>query len=320
MKRIRIGTRGSKLALIQAELSAAWFKAIVPGVEIEIVPIVTSGDKKQGTVAAGVSEKRDWIDEIERAVVEGEVDFAIHSAKDVPVEIDGRTVLFPVMKRADARDVFIARDTLRKGVGSGFLSLPKAAVVGTCSVRRQAQLAALRPDITLVNVRGNVTTRIEKLKSRAELDGLVLAAAGVGRLGLPSNIGEPFQVEAMVPSMNQGFIGCQCSLERNDLVSLIQANVEPRELAAFNAERAVIATLNADCQSAVGVYAIVDRGELTVHARVNSPDGKQVLDERASGEPRKADQLGSDIARRLLKSGANDLLLAPSLLRGAPTL
>lgn len=307
-KKIRIGTRGSKLALAQAELMRDTLLRVHPALEVEFVTIVTSGDRKQGTPLAESGDKKDWVLEIELAVLRGEIDLAAHSSKDVPVGIEPGTVLFPAGGRGNPRDAFVSREGLKKGVVSPFLSVRAGARVGTASLRRRAQLLRLRPDLEVVAVRGNVPTRIEKLRSSADLDGIVLACAGLDRLGLDALVREEFSIRDVVPAVGQGMLLAQYKEDREDIRGLLERTAVEEDVAAWRAERAVIEVLEADCRSAVGVYAYVEGNSVTVIARVLSHDGSIWIEDRAKGDAGVAGQLGQELGERLVNKGALEIL------------
>jgi hydroxymethylbilane synthase len=280
---MRLGTRGSALALAQARLAAA---AI--GGDPEIVVVQTYGDRERAAL-----DKSKWVAELERALLDGEIDVAVHSAKDVPAELAAGTMLAGALPREDARDVLV-------GDAPGLEALPAGARVGTASLRRAAQLRATRADLEIVEVRGNVDTRLGRLAA-GQVDALVLAAAGLQRLGRD----EPAVPLNTVPAAGQGVVVLQTRAD--DAPPAL-----PRDADAWDrllAERACVAALGADCHSAVGAHAVrTGGGVLTLRAWAGAPDGSAWVADALIGSD--ADTLGRDGARRMLSAGAGELIAA----------
>jgi hydroxymethylbilane synthase len=309
--RLIVGSRGSKLALWQAhwvrdQLAAA-------GYEIEIRIIKTTGDRLQ-SVAPGeplpssmaqtiaeVGSKGLFIKEIEEALLAGEIDVAVHSLKDLPTDQPAGLVLGAVPQREDARDVFIARD------GLPLESLPPGARVATSSLRRQAQLRALRHDLVCVAMRGNLDTRLRKLE-RGDCEALVLAAAGVHRLGLTDRITSYFSVDQMCPAVGQGALGIEI---RADDPGASKAVARLDQLAthlAVRAERAVLRRLGGGCQVPIAAHAVAEDGHMRLQGLVASLDGTQVIRARTTGLPSDPEALGAAVAEELLRHGAREIL------------
>jgi hydroxymethylbilane synthase len=303
---IRIGTRASKLALTQTGLVATALSE--RGHTVEVIEIKTLGDKKQGTAEAGRGDKRDWIHELELAVIERSIDLAVHSGKDVPALIAPETTLLPVLERADPRDVFIGRRESPSGRRICFADVPATGIIGTASLRRRAQVLTQLPKSTVREHRGNVPTRLQKLDDSTDLSGIILAAAGINRLGLTGIEAEPLDPRHFVPAINQGLLTVQI---RRDAIALerMLAEIQDRAtVAAFITERRCIELLDADCNSAVSVYAEVHAADVILHARVMLPDGSKLiaLDERA---PLAASaDLGRRVGEALIAKGANTIL------------
>ncbi len=296
---IRIASRGSTLALVQTDLVQTALHALSPATCFESVVIRTTGDIKQGTPLADLGDKKDWILEIEDAVVRREVDLAVHSGKDVPCDIHPDTELLPVLDRAPAADVFLSRRYQR------LEDLPPGSTVGASSFRRQAQLLRLHPELRVVKVRGNVPSRVSRLD---ELDGLILALAGLKRLGLESEVREVFSVDTFVPAVNQGTLVAQLRRDNNKIRSLLLGVCNENVRCAWETERTFICKLEGDCSSAIGVYAEVRDSELWAHARVLNHSGKIAVDARRKGEKTCAKELGNDLADELLSKGAKGIL------------
>jgi hydroxymethylbilane synthase len=277
---IRIGTRGSALALAQARWVAARISE-----ETEIVPVSTSGDR-----GAPVGDKSRWVSELERALLEGRVDMAVHSAKDVPAQLAPGLALIAIPPRADPRDALC-------GAGS-LASLAVGARVGTSSLRREAQLRAVREDLRIVELRGNVDTRLRKLAAR-EVDALVLARAGLERLGRSDEAGGV--LDELVPAAGQGAL----FVEGRDGVS-VDGLDDPAARECVLAERELTARLGASCNTPVGAFAtVVGDGELELRGWVGRPDGSQWISDRLRG---RAEGLGLAVAERMLAAGAGELL------------
>jgi hydroxymethylbilane synthase len=288
---MRIGTRGSTLALAQAGWVA---ERLAPG--SELVTVTTAGDRQ-----AAVGDKSRWISELERALLTGEVDLAVHSAKDVPAELAAGLELVAVPPRADPRDAIC-------GVSS-LAALATGARVGTSSLRRAAQLRAAREDLQIVEVRGNVDTRLRKLAA-GEVDALVLAVAGLERLGRAAEVGGI--LEELVPAAGQGALALEARVGESDAARLNDAEA----WLCVTAERELTRALEASCDTPVGAYArAVERGLLELRAWVGLPDGSAWLSDCVRGAP---GGLGAKAAERLLSTGAGELLAQAERLRRAP--
>ena len=300
---MRIATRGSQLALWQANHVRDLLTRNHPGLVIELVVIKTQGDKILDTPLAKIGGKGLFIKELEQAMLAGEADLAVHSMKDVPVEVPAE-LHFPVMlTREDPRDCLVSH---RPG---GFNGLPEGAVVGTSSLRRRSQLHALRPDLQLVDLRGNVTTRLEKL-ARGEFDAIVLAHAGLRRLGLTQHVAALFSTTELLPAVGQGIIGIEC--RRGD--PRIEALLAPLDDAdahdAIAAERGLNARLQGGCQVPIGGHASFEGNELVLRGLVASLDGREVVRAERRGARHEAAALGEAVGQALLDAGAGALLAA----------
>ena len=296
---IRIGTRASALALVQAESVATALRG--RGHEVELVPMRTEGDRLASAKLAAVGGKGLFVREIEEALRAGSIDVAVHSLKDLPAETPDGLVLTAFPPREDPRDVLVSR------VPGGLDALPAGAVVGTSSPRRRALVLAARPDVTVEPLRGNVDTRLKKLEAGV-CDATVLAAAGLARLGVSAPNTTPLPVETFVPAVGQGVLGIEAREDdarvRGALTVLDDA---PTRVCAL-AERAFLARLGASCVTPVAAHATLERDTLTMCALVVSEDGKQLLIERGSAEPAGAVALGRRLADKLLDQGAAALV------------
>lgn len=297
MTSLRIGSRGSQLALWQANHVAALLREQGHDVSIEIIK--TTGDKILDVALAKVGSKGMFTKEIEEALVDGRVDLAVHSMKDVPTELPPEFDLVAIMKREDARDAFIS--VKYKHVPS----LPQGARVGTSSLRRQCQLKALRPDLEIIPLRGNVDTRFKKLES-GEYDAIILAAAGVHRLGLHKHLGYYIPVEEMCPAVGQGALAIEIRRRDAAAQSALACLDHADTRAAITCERALLRSLGGGCQVPIGAFAEERGGGLHLIAMAGRSDGSEVLREQASGND--PEQLGRDTAQALLRRGAARIL------------
>ncbi|MCA9169581.1 MAG: hydroxymethylbilane synthase [Planctomycetales bacterium] len=296
---VRLGTRGSPLALWQADWVTAELEAL--GVRVQRVLIETTGDVRTGPIgqlaAQGVFTK-----EIQRALLDRQIDLAVHSLKDLPTEVVPGLALAAVPARAALGDVLISRD------GVKFADLPQAAIVGTGSLRRRSQLLAARPDLQLQDVRGNVDTRLRKLQE-GQFDALVLAEAGLRRLGLAEHIVEIFDKRVMLPAVGQGALGLETRVDDQVLRELLQQLNHPATRAAVDAERSLLAALRGGCLAPVGAWGrLDDEQQLVLDAVVLSLDGRQVLRGTAVGNAADAVTIGRSVAEKLLEQGAAELI------------
>ncbi len=299
MARLRIGSRGSQLALWQANHVAGLLRERGHQVEIEIIK--TTGDKITEVALAQVGTKGMFTKEIEEALAEGRVDLAVHSLKDLPTELADSFVLAAVMKRQDPRDVFLSLRYAR------FADLPQGARVGTSSLRRQAQLKSVRPDLNIFPLRGNVDTRLRKLEND-EFDTIILAAAGLNRLGRTERIREVMPVEVMCPAVGQGALGIEARIDDRATLAELAFLDDRAARSTTAAERALLRTLGGGCQVPIGAHAELVDGELRLMAVVAQPDGSQVLREQQTGAD--PEQLGTGVGKTLLQRGADAILRA----------
>lgn len=299
--KVRIATRKSALALWQAEHVAARLRALASVDKVELVPLSTRGDEILDRSLQKIGGKGLFIKELEVAMADGRADLAVHSMKDVPVDMPEGFVLAATLERANPADALVARTV------TAFEALPEGATVGSSSLRRQAQLKYRRPDLVVRPLRGNVNTRLAKLEA-GEYDAIVLAAAGLERLELASHVTQQFTPGEMLPAAAQGVLGIECREDRSDVVELLAALQCQTSAATCAAERAVARRFGASCQSPVAAYAVVDGDRLSLSALVAVPDGSEVLCDQASGRAAEAEALGLGLAERMLGNGARDLL------------
>jgi hydroxymethylbilane synthase len=299
MSRVRLGTRASALALRQAEQVRARLRDVDGGLDVELREIRTQGDERQDLPLDALEGVGFFTSVIERALSEGEIDFAVHSFKDLPVELSPDLCIAAVPERAPVEDALCARDGLRLD------ALPTGARVGTSSLRRAAQLRSLRPDLAIQPLRGNVPTRLDRVTS-GDLDAVVLARAGLERLGLAARMTQVFRVEEMVPAPAQGALAIQARVSDADLVRRLRAlDHAPSRLAA-EAERRLLFALGGGCSVPVGACARWNSGRVHLVAGVFDPaTGARLL---ASGEADAPDEVAGLVARELLAGGAAELL------------
>jgi hydroxymethylbilane synthase len=300
LKALRIGTRGSPLALWQANSIAEALRHA--GTESELVIVKTSGDKFQQASFSKIAGKGVFIKELEDALLDRRVDLAVHSMKDVPTEIPKELVIAAICKREDVRDALISMS------GARFANLPRGARIGTGSLRRRAQLLHVRSDLQMLDIRGNVDTRLEKLK-RGDYDAIVLAKAGLDRLGLRGTISEVLSTEISLPAAGQGAIGIEARADDGDTLRAVAGLDDPDTRAGVEAERAALARLEGGCQVSIGAWGRVQDGQLALEVAVLSADGRERLWEKVSGSPTDAAPTGLEVAARLIERGARDLLV-----------
>jgi len=302
---LRIGTRGSLLAKWQAEsIRKRLFAAA--GVEAEIVIIKTAGDRMQQAPLTQIGGKGIFIKELEEALLEESIDLAVHSVKDIPTDTPSRLMFPAVCRRDDVRDCL---------VGSTLASLRQGARVGTSSLRRQAQVLHIRPDLDFRDLRGNVDTRLRKVES-GEYDAILLAKAGLDRLGVSQRISEILSPDVCMPAVGQGAIAVECRLKDTETADILAPLDDAETRTAIIAERALLAALQGGCQVPLGAWARIERGELVLEACVSSVDGVQYVKQRATAPPDQAAALGEHMARLLIEAGAQSILEEVSRQRG----
>ncbi|MCG1034474.1 hydroxymethylbilane synthase [Leclercia adecarboxylata] len=298
---LRIATRQSPLALWQAHYVKQRLEACHAGLRVELVPMVTRGDVILDTPLAKVGGKGLFVKELELALLEGRADIAVHSMKDVPVDFPEGLGLVTICEREDPRDAFVSNhyDSLD--------ALPQGSIVGTSSLRRQCQLAEYRPDLIIRSLRGNVGTRLGKLDN-GEYDAIILAVAGLKRLGLESRIKAALSPEQSLPAVGQGAVGIECRLDDTRTHALLAPLNHDETAIRVQAERAMNTRLEGGCQVPIGSYAELTDGELWLRALVGAPDGSQMVRGERRGKPQDAEQLGISLAEELLDNGAREIL------------
>lgn len=300
---IKIGTRKSALALWQAEFIKSELQRLNPSITVELVHFNTKGDRILEKPLAEVGGKGLFTAELEAAMHAGDIDIAVHSLKDMPTELPQGLTLGAISKREVPYDALISPQykTLDK--------LPKGARIGTSSLRRQAQLLHRRPDLKIEVIRGNVQTRLNKIEAEG-LDGVILAQAGLKRLGLDHQITQVFTADEMIPAVGQGALAIECradDVEMLDMLSLIDD--EPTRL-AVEGERSFLNQLNGNCQVPMGVHGTIEKGQLTLKALIASTDGKTVYEGELSGPATKSVMLGKNLAKALYEEGGKHIIEA----------
>jgi len=301
VKTVKIATRKSQLALWQANWVKGELEKCTTGLQVELVRIMTKGDKILDVPLAQVGGKGLFVKEIEDALLDGRADLAVHSMKDVPTELPAGLHLAVICEREDPRDAWFAQG------GVAFRDIPQGARVGTSSLRRQTQLRALRPDLAFENLRGNVDTRLRKLEE-GQYDAIVLAAAGVKRLGFADRVTEYLPAEVSLPAIGQGAVGIECRETDRETNALIEPLKHPATWTAVLAERAFLATLQGGCQVPIAAFAELREGQVHLRGLVGSLDGQTVIRGTRQGSPVDAQSLGIDLAEELLDRGAREIL------------
>jgi len=298
---VRIATRKSPLALWQAEYIRDRLLQLNEGLQVELIKMVTQGDKILDTPLAKVGGKGLFVKELETGMLNGEADIAVHSMKDVPVEFPPGLHLAVICEREDPRDAFVSNnfDTIE--------DLPEGATVGTSSLRRQCQIRAWRPDIKIADLRGNVNTRLKKL-DEGNYDAIILASAGLKRLGFDDRINAYLDTSICLPAIGQGAVGVECRIDDERIHALIDPLNDATTSTCVLAERAMNHRLEGGCQVPIAGYATLDGDTLQMRALVGRPDGTEVVKGEISGNAAEAESLGTALADDLLSRGAREIL------------
>ena len=298
---LRLGTRASALAQAQSGQMARALEARHPGLHVELVFIRTSGDRMQRGPVPPAGLKGLFVKEIEESLAAGEVDLGVHSMKDLPAHLAPGLVLGAVPSRADAHDVLVG------GPPGGIGALRAGSRVGTSSVRRRAQILAIRRDLAIVPLRGNVDTRLGRLES-GELDAIVLAAAGLARLGVVPPAMQPIPMEQLLPAVGQGALALECRADDARTRELLAGISDPTAEAAVSAERGFLVAIGGDCNTPLAACARVDHDRITLRALVTDPEGRERVEDARTRSIAEAARLGREVAERLLAAGAGRLL------------
>ena len=298
---IKIGTRGSKLALTQANLVADSLKKTDPGITAEICVIKTSGDIMQDVSLLKIGGKGVFVKEIEDALLSGTVDLAVHSMKDVPTEIPAGLTFAAIMQREDARDILVSKNNRKMEF------MPRGARIGTGSMRRAAQLLAILPDLAIVLLRGNLETRLKKIETE-NLQGIILAAAGMKRMGLAEKISQYLPVETMLPAVGQGALGLEIRAGDDELKAILaKLNHEPTA-AEVTAERSFLRHLGGGCLLPIAAFGKMEGDKLSLEGLVAAPQGSSIVRDRVQGSVFEAEELGKQLAKIILERGGKKLL------------
>ena len=302
-KTLKIATRQSPLALWQANYVKDRLQQLYPDLTIELVPMVTKGDVILDSPLAKIGGKGLFVKELENALLNKEADIAVHSMKDVPMQFPEGLGLAVICQREDPRDAFVSHSYRT------FAELPQGAVVGTSSLRRQCQLKALRPDLDIRSLRGNVGTRLSKLDN-GDYDAIILASAGLIRLGLADRIASFIDVEQSLPAAGQGAVGIECRTDDAQVQALLAPLVDTETTYCVLAERAMNNHLQGGCQVPIGGYAVLQQGQLYLRALVGDIDGSRIIRAEGKSAVENAEILGVKIAEQLLAQGADKILQA----------
>ncbi|MEN4981117.1 hydroxymethylbilane synthase [Erwinia billingiae] len=300
-KILRIATRQSPLALWQAHYVQQRLMACHPGLRVELVPMVTKGDVILDTPLAKVGGKGLFVKELEQAMLEDRADIAVHSMKDVPIAFPEGLGLVTICEREDPLDAFVSNQY------DSVDALPQGAVVGTSSLRRQCQLSARRPDLIIRSLRGNVGTRLGKLDA-GDYDAIILAVAGLKRLGLGDRIRYAMPAEESLPAVGQGAVGIECRLDDAQAIALLSALNDDDTAVRVKAERAMNTRLEGGCQVPIGSFALLQGDELWLRGLVGSPDGTAMIRGERRGPRADAEKMGISLAEELLNNGAREIL------------
>lgn len=298
---IRIATRKSALAMWQAEYVQALLTQHHPELTVELLPMSTQGDQILDSPLAKIGGKGLFIKELEIAMQEGRADLAVHSMKDVPVEFPEEFGLHAICEREDPRDAFVSNKYAEVN------ELPQGSVVGTCSLRRQCQLKATRPDLVIKDLRGNVNTRLAKLDD-GQFDAIILASAGLIRLEMHDRISSFIETEQSLPAVGQGAVGIECRNDDAELIKILSVLNCPETAVRITAERAVNAKLQGGCQVPIGSYAELEDNQIYLRGMVGSTDGTTILRADIRGPKEEASSLGEKVADDLLSQGADRIL------------
>ncbi|TMP81237.1 MULTISPECIES: hydroxymethylbilane synthase [unclassified Pseudoalteromonas] len=300
-KLVRIATRKSALALWQAEFVKAQLEHFHTDVRVELVPMSTQGDIILDTPLAKIGGKGLFVKELEQAMLDGRADIAVHSMKDVPVEFPEGLALHTICEREDPRDAFVSNNF------ANLSELPQGAVVGTSSLRRQCQIRALRPDLVIKDLRGNVNTRLAKLDD-GQYDAIILAAAGLLRLKMDERIADYIEPEVSLPANGQGAVGIECRIDDEVTKALLAPLEHTQTRIRVNAERAMNRHLEGGCQVPIGAYALVDGEQVHLRGLVGAVDGSEILHDEVTGHINDAEAIGVQLAKKLLAQGADKIL------------
>jgi hydroxymethylbilane synthase len=298
---LKIGTRGSKLALIQTNFVAEKLKKSMPKADIEICVIKTSGDIMQDVSLLTIGGQGVFVKELEEALLSCKIDLAVHSMKDVPGETPADLIFAAILPREDVRDVLVSRNNIKMEF------MPKGAKIGTGSQRRGAQIKAMLPDVNIVSLRGNIDTRLKKIETE-NLTGVILAAAGMKRMGLAERITQFLPVETMLPAVGQGALGLQIRKSDADLAKACTVLNDAKTASEITAERSYLRALGGGCRLPIAALGKLDGQMLTLEGMIAAPNGSTMIREKISGPVKDAEQMGKKLAEIVLDKGGKKLL------------
>jgi len=298
---VKVGTRGSKLALTQTNSVVESIRKINPEITVEISVIKTSGDIMQDVSLLQIGGQGVFVKEIEEALLSGSIDLAVHSMKDVPGDIPEGLTFAAILPREDVRDILVSRGKIK------FEFMPRGARIGTGSLRRGAQIKAILPDINIVALRGNIDTRLKKIETE-NLTGVILAAAGMKRLGYAETITQFLPVELMLPAVGQGALGLQIRKADTELAKILAKLNHAPTAVAVNAERSFLRALGGGCRLPIAAYGLIERERLTLEGLVAAPDGTSVIRDKVWGALDEAEELGKKLADMIMEKGGKKLL------------
>ncbi len=298
---IKIGTRGSKLALAQTHSVVDQLKKVIPEIAAEVTVIKTSGDIMQDVSLMQIGGQGVFVKEIEEALLSGSIDLAVHSMKDVPGDIPERLTFAAVLQREDVRDVLVSRGNVKLEF------LPRGARIGTGSLRRGAQIQSILPDVTIMPLRGNIDTRLKKIETE-NLTGVILAAAGMKRLGYAQVISQFLPIELMLPAVGQGALGLQIRETDTDLFKVLAKLNHVPTATEVAAERSYLRALGGGCRLPIAAYGLIEGGRLTLEGLVAAPNGASVVRDKVWGELNDAEAMGKRLADMIMEKGGKKLL------------
>ena len=301
MRALRVGTRGSELALAQTRGVVTSLKQRHPGLEIEIETIRTQGDRVTDVPLSLMGDRGLFIKEIESALLDGTVDFAVHSMKDLPTELPAGLILAAITERLDPRDMLIARKA------GSLETLPGDGTLATGSLRRRSQVLAARPDLRIVELRGNITTRLRKF-SQSRWDAMVLASAGLVRLGVAEHVFTPIPTDQMLPAVGQGALGLEARADDREVLQYLSDLDHHETSFQVEAERALLRRLQGGCQVPIGAICTLLNRRLVLEAYIGTPDGRRHLRRKVEGSKEKPRELGESLARQMLREGGSEIL------------
>lgn len=305
---IKIGTRGSALALWQAYYIENMIVKNSPSISTHILKVKTKGDKILDAPLAKIGDKGLFTKELDNALLQGKIDLAVHSMKDVPTQLPDGILIAAVPTRGVVEDVFVSNKY------NSLQSVPKGGTIATGSLRRKSQLLAMRPDLHVVDIRGNVNTRLAKL-DESNWDGMILARAGLERLKLENRIKEIFDISTFIPAVGQGALAVVCRSDNEELIQWLRQNIQDESTyLRVVAERAFLRTLEGGCQIPIGCHAVMEQEQLKLYGFIGNLDGTEYIRHSISGDKLQAEQLGKSLAKEMIKMGAEHIL---SSLRGS---